>query len=1149
MKAKPRTRLVERLVFGVTIAGLIPMTAWGPALGGVLPTPPGRAFPSAAGPGTPTASAFLSNTPDWTADPNQDYADFGSETATAGDVNGDGYSDVIVGAPGFENGEADEGRAYLYLGSALGLATTPDWIAESNQVNAGFGTSVAGAGDVNRDGFDDVIVGAPYFDNGQDGEGRAFLYLGSAQGLGTSPAWTAESNQPMSFFGSAVTAGDINGDGISDVVVSAIAYDRGELDEGRIFAFRGSAQGLSVAASWTVESNQASCAFGSSMATPDVNGDGFDDLLVGAWQYDNGQIDEGRAFLYPGSPTGLASTPGWTVESNQVEAFLGESVATGGDVNGDGYADVIVGASGWDNMENREGKASVYAGSAQGLGASPIWTVESNLEGATFGAAVATAGDVTGDGLADVIVSATSFSNGQFLEGKVFLYLSGNQGLATIPAWTLESNQGLGATTCVATAGDVNGDGFSDLLLGARSFSNGELYEGSTFVFHGSALNLSTQFFYSYSSFQTDAWFGVAVAGAGDVNGDGYSDAVVGAPNYDGGETDEGRAYVLYGDDSGVVPLECNQAAAQLGSSVAGAGDVNGDGYPDVIAGAPNYTNGQSSEGRAFLYLGSAGGITTTPAWTAESNQAFANFGGTVAGAGDVNGDGYSDVLVAAQGYSNGQSNEGRCYLYLGSASGLSSAPAWTAESNQPSSGFGSSLGTAGDVNGDGFSDVIVGAYLYDNGQSNEGRAFVYHGSAAGLSATPSWTFESNQALSDFGISVATAGDVNADGYSDVLIGADAYDNNFDDEGRVYLFLGGDGGLLATPNWTGDGWADYGQFGFSIASAGDVNLDGYSDFLVGAPFYDNGRGGAALYYGSVDGGGRQVWTVTADQPGAGLGYSVAGVGDFTGDGFADVIVGAPYYDLPPNDGAGRYFGYMGNDRRFDRPGPLLQQVRVNSASPIAVRGNSDYQNAFALRAEGLSAAGRGRVWLEWEVKPFGVPFDGQGLGTGRSLDTGPPAGGISRVRLTETILGLQNGGQYCWRARIASDSPFFPRTPWIWRQENAVTELDLRTTGAVIGVQPAPPAHPFALEPIHPNPFQPPAEIAYVLGEIGAVELAIYDVQGRLRVLLEGGAKATGRHVVPWDGRFGGHQPPAGVYFVRLTVNGRVATQKLVLAP
>src|SRR5262249_31525458 len=131
----------------------------------------------------------------WTAESDQDHANFGFSVATAGDVNGDGYSDVIVSAPYFSNGETDEGRVYLYLGSASGLSTTPAWTAESNQAGAVFGLSVASAGDVNGDGYSDVIVGAPNYTNGQNGEGRAFVFLGSASGLAASPAWTAEGDQ------------------------------------------------------------------------------------------------------------------------------------------------------------------------------------------------------------------------------------------------------------------------------------------------------------------------------------------------------------------------------------------------------------------------------------------------------------------------------------------------------------------------------------------------------------------------------------------------------------------------------------------------------------------------------------------------------------------------------------------------------------------------------------------------------------------------------------------------------------------------------------------------------------------------------------------------------------------------------------------
>ena len=155
---------------------------------------------------------------------------------------------------------------------------------------------------------------------------------------------------------------------------------------------------------------------------------------------------------------------------------------------------------------------------------------------------------------------------------------------------------------------------------------------------------------------------------------------------------------------------------------------MNGDGYGDVVVGAYGFDNGETDEGRAFLYLGSASGLGATAAWTAESNQPSAIFGWSVASAGDVNGDGYGDVVVGAYGFDNGETDEGRAFLYLGSASGLGATAAWTAESNQPSAIFGWSVASAGDVNGDGYGDVVVGAHLFDNGEASEGRAFVYLG-------------------------------------------------------------------------------------------------------------------------------------------------------------------------------------------------------------------------------------------------------------------------------------------------------------------------------------------------------------------------------------------------------------------------------------
>ena len=170
--------------------------------------------------------------------------------------------------------------------------------------------------------------------------------------------------------------------------------------------------------------------------------------------------------------------------------------------------------------------------------------------------------------------------------------------------------------------------------------------------------------------------------------------------------------------------------------------------------------------------------------------------------------------------------DEGRAYVYYGSATGLSATPNSTLDdADQANAFFGISVASAGDVNGDGYSDVIIGANQFTDGaNTQEGRAFLYHGSVSGLSASPNNTpDDADQANAFFGISVAAAGDVNGDGYSDVIIGANQYtDGANTQEGRAFLYLGSSTGLSASPNSIPD---DANQatafFGFSVACAGD----------------------------------------------------------------------------------------------------------------------------------------------------------------------------------------------------------------------------------------------------------------------------------------------------------------------------------------
>jgi hypothetical protein len=1105
----------------------------------------------------PPATVPLLTSPSWTAESDQAQALFGYSVLTAGDVNGDGFSDVIVGSPGYGSGA---GRAWVFLGSSTGLSPTALWTADGDQAGAGFGTSVGTAGDVNGDGYADVVIGAPGYSFDQTGEGRAFVYLGSSGGLSLSPAWMADGEQELAAFGCSVgTAGDVNGDGYADIIVGAGRFDSGEVDTGRAYVYGGSADGLSAGPVWTGEGDQIGSLFGSSVGTAgDVNADGYADIIVGSPGHDYTQADEGRACVYRGSPGGLSTYAYWTADGNQQGARFGGSVATAGDVNGDGFSDVLVGADGYDNGEADEGRAFLYEGSFSGLATSPAWTAEGNQVSAGFGVSVATAGDVNGDGYADVIVGASSYDNGQTDEGRAFVYLGSRSGLAASAIATVESNQASAHFgSSVGTAGDVNGDGLSDFIVGAKNFDGGQINGGRAYVYHGVAGVLAATPSWTAIGDQAYATFGTSVATAGDVNGDGYSDVIVGAPMYDNEYYTEGRAYVYLGSSGGLSTepswiVEGDEPGAYLGTCVATAGDVNGDGFSDVIVSAYRASHGQDQEGLVYAYLGSPSGLSTTPAWMGESDQAGAWYGFSAATAGDVNGDGYSDVIVGAAIYDTTQPDAGRVYVYFGSANGLSATADWTKDCQQAYAKFGVFVGTAGDVNGDGYSDIIVGAYQYDNGSTDEGRAFVYLGSADGVSADPVWTAESNQADAWFGYPVRTAGDVNGDGYSDIIVGAQWYTNDHLREGRAYAYYGSPTGLSANPSWMAEGNQALAAFGVSVATAGDVNNDGYSDVIIGAQHYDNpesDEGRAYVYLGSPTGlAASPAWTTESNQADALLGYSANTAGDVNGDGFSDVIVGTYYYDNGSQTDVGRADVYCGNagGGLHRLPG----QTRADGSTPIWPMGMSDALGEFSLRAVGRTPLGRGAVRLQYEMKPFGTPFDGSGLVTGSALDSGSPRRDGSLVRLLQPVTGLALNTLFHWRLRTVSNSPLFPQSPWFTLPYNSVTEADIRTIRVISDAPEGPdPGSGLLMVRSSPNPFGASTSLDYAVPERGRVMLGIYDAAGREVVILVDRDEEPGLRTVQWDGVDSrGVRAPAGVYFGRLRAGGRERASKIVLS-
>jgi hypothetical protein len=425
--------------------------------------------------------------------PPVDY-NFGISVAYVGDINGDGYEDALVGANRYTERHPNQGLIAVYYGKAGGLSDSPGHLITLPVAGAEYGRTVAAGGDINDDGYADILTAAPF--GGPDGQGVVFVDYGSPDGLVLGPKLIGP--MPGDRFGFALAAGDINNNGFTDVIVGAPGYqgDDGLTDSGAVFLYYGGPDGIDTEWAWRVESFQEGGQLGYAVAVGDFTGNGFNDIAIGAKHYNTDPVDNGAVFVFYGSGQGPGGGPvatldnaDWAYYGEASDHYFGAALASGGDVNGNGFDDLIVGAPGYGLSGERWGALYGFWGSASGLtGELPDWFATEYEPGSMLGTAVAIAGDTNDNGFDEVVAGAPmAFPSPNFPlvntlqeepPGVTYLYLGSESGPGSFRDLYLTSDR---PGSRFGHALSANGGG--GILVGAPQYTVNETAYGAAFGF------------------------------------------------------------------------------------------------------------------------------------------------------------------------------------------------------------------------------------------------------------------------------------------------------------------------------------------------------------------------------------------------------------------------------------------------------------------------------------------------------------------------------------------------------------------------------------------------------------------------------------------------------------------------------------------